>query len=245
LRNRQRTIIFAADRLQVDMVKISKDCRSRLQAGPIAAIEAPDTQLRRAILDAQATRRNMFLPPDVRDLIASKGNTSGRELEGALEQLNTYSQLTGQIVTEAVARTVLHMRGEIVSHNTTSSGISIANVLEATAKYYRLKADDLGSRQRTKVIAQARQLAMYLAREETDASLIQIGDALGGRDHSTVMHGCAKIAELLDSDSALAQDVSNIRQLLGCANENIDLIPQEQTQLEPRMTARKRIMWRA
>jgi hypothetical protein len=88
-------------------------------------------------------------------------------------------------------------------------------------------------------------LAMYLAREETDASLIQIGDALGGRDHSTVMHGCAKIAELLDSDSALAQDVSNIRQLLGCANENIDLIPQEQTQPEPRMTARKRIMWRA
>src|SRR5258705_8029865 len=97
LRNRQKTMIFAADRLPVDMVKISKDVRSRLQAGPIAAVEPPDAQLRRDILDAQALRRHMKLTPEVRDLIAARANTSARELEGALEQLHTYSQLTGQV----------------------------------------------------------------------------------------------------------------------------------------------------
>ncbi|MEP7288476.1 MAG: chromosomal replication initiator protein DnaA [Chloroflexota bacterium] len=217
LRNRQRTIIFASSKLPANMLKISRDVQSRLQAGPMATIEAPDVQLRRDILDTFSHRRQMVMPVEVRDLIASRSNLSVRELEGAIDQLHTYSQLTRQPVTGAVAQTVLHLRGEAVAPQVTRSSYSLDEVLEATARHYHLRPADLASRQRTKIVALARQLAMFLARESTDASLIQIGAALGGRDHSTVMHGCAKIAERLITDDALAQDVAAIRARLSNA----------------------------
>jgi chromosomal replication initiator protein len=230
LRNRQRTIIFASDRLPADMSKISKDARSRLQAGPIAHIDSPDLAMRRDLIAAFAERRGLRFPSDVRDLIASRDQASARDIEASVEQLNTYAQLTRQVITETVARSVLNMRsaasvsnvGSVRTGNsralTSSGGIRLDSVLEATARYYRLSVSELASRQRTRIIALARQLAMYLARELTDASLIQIGDSLGGRDHTTVMHGCAKIAEMLVMDNQLAQDVANIRQSLGIEN---------------------------
>jgi chromosomal replication initiator protein len=269
LRNRQRTIIFASDRLPADMTKISKDARSRLQAGPIASIDTPDLQMRRDLIAAFADRRKLTLATEVRDLIASRGEVSAREIEAAVEQLHTYSQLTRQIITETVARSVLHMRGAVsVSTSFNNNRISAANtsmssnasrldaVLEATARYYRLSVSDLASRQRTRDVALARQLAMYIAREETDASLIQIGDALGGRDHSTVMHGCAKIADSLIYDNQLAQDIANIRQSLGMTsgitNTPANTTPHDEIDwdsalvLEPvkKTTSRpKRMMW--
>jgi len=213
LRNRQKTIIFAADRLPADMPRLTPDARSRFQAGPIAMLEAPDLAMRRAILDAHSTRRQMVLPPEVRDLVAAQGNASPRDLESAIEQLHTYSQLTRQVITVQVARSILRM------NNLATQAISpygddptLQSVLEATARYYRLSIEELAGRSRTKVVAQARQLAMYLAREDTRASLQQIGDALGGRDHSTILHGCSKITDLIASDHVLAQDVANIRQ---------------------------------
>src|SRR5258708_16628298 len=96
--------------------------------------------------------------------------------------------------------------------------MTLQAVIEATARYYRLSVAALSGRQRTKIVALARQLAMYLAREETSASLLQIGEALGGRDHTTVMHGCTRIAEALASDPSLAQDAENIRQMLVSVN---------------------------
>jgi chromosomal replication initiator protein len=225
LRNRQKTMIFASDRLPCDMVKISKDARSRFQAGPIATLEPPDMALRLDILDAKSKRRGMILPPDVRTLIAAKISTSARDLEGAIDQLHTYTQLTGQPITSPTARMVLKSLGTPVNQD----GVSLSAVLEATAKYYGLTIDDLSSRKRTKIVAQARQLAMYLAREETDASLPQIGDALGGRDHSTIVHGCAKIASLLESDSSLAQDLANIRQVLGGMSSEEEMKPKHIT----------------
>src|SRR5258708_2245306 len=184
LRNRQRTIIFASDRLPADMPKLSKDVCSRLQAGPIAALDAPHLALRRDILDSYSTRRQLSLPVSVRDLIASRSDSSPRDLDGSIDQLLSYTELTGQALTEAVARTVLQIRGIAAPQNRPE----LHNVLATTASYYRLTVEQLASRQRTKLIAQVRQLAMYLAREETDASLPQIGAALGGRDHTTVMH---------------------------------------------------------
>jgi chromosomal replication initiator protein len=215
LRTRRKAIIFAGDRLPVDMPKLSKDVRSRLQAGPIANIESPDVHLRCAILETKAAQRGMLLPIEVRDLIASQHNASARDLEAVIDQLHTYSQLTGQVVSMQVARMVFKTVGSSVPHN---QGVDLNAVLEATASYYRLSVDDLSSRKRTKIIAQARQLAMYLAREATSASLPQIGDALGGRDHSTVMHGCARIAQVIITDPMLAQDVKNIRQMLNSNN---------------------------
>lgn len=210
LRNRQRAMIFAADRLPCDMVKVSKDAISRFQAGPIANLEPPDLQLRLDILDAKAEQRGVTLPYEARSLIAGRLDSSPRELESAVEQLHTYAQLTGQPITVQSARTVLKTLGAPTSQET----VSVQSVLEATAAYYRLTVGDLASRKRTRIVAQSRQLAMYLARELTDASLPQIGEALGGRDHSTVVHGCAKINAALASDAALAQDVHAIRERL-------------------------------
>ncbi len=218
LRNRQKTIIFASDRLPADMAKVSKDARSRFQAGPIATLEPPDAQLRRDILDAHITRRGMQLPIEVREMIVGQPNMSARDLEGAIEQLHTYAQLTRQTITLAVAQTVLKsFTMPAVVHNKTS----LEALLEATANYYHLPVAELASRHRTKIVALARQMAMYLAREETGASLLQIGAALGGRDHSTVMHGCSHIAEMMFSDPKIAQDATNIRQRLSETQRNM------------------------
>jgi len=210
LRNRQKTMIFASARLPCDMVKISRDAQSRFQAGPIANLEPPELDLRMAILDAKCAQRGIFLPSDVRALLAARIDTSARDLEGAIDQLHTYTQLTGQPLTLQTARTVLKTLGSSAGQEI----VSLDAVLNATAEHYGLTVADLNSRKRTKVVAQARQLAMYLARELTDASLPQIGAALGGRDHSTVVHGCAKIAELLPTNAVLAQDIRIIRQQL-------------------------------
>lgn len=210
LRNRRKTMIFSSDRLPCDMVKVSKDARSRFQAGPIAGIEPPDRQLRLDILESRARQRHLELPADVRDLIAARISTSVRDLESAIEQLDTYTGLTHQPISVMTASRVLKTLGTSGQLET----VSLETVLEATSQYYRLSMTDLASRKRTKIIVQARQLAMYLARESTDATLPQIGEALGGRDHSTVMHGCAKIASMIASDMTLANDVSEIRALL-------------------------------
>ncbi len=210
LRNRQKSMIFAADRLPCDMAKLSKDARSRFQAGPIANLEPPDLQLRMDIVDAKSAGRGLSVPADVRGLIATRVSASARDLESAVEQLYTYTQLTGQMITESAARMVLKALGSSVAQ----AVVTISAVFEATAHYYGLSLDDLASRKRTKIVAQARQVAMYLARSETTASLPQVGEALGGRDHSTIVHGCARIGALLETDLALAQDVQAIRRQL-------------------------------
>jgi chromosomal replication initiator protein len=160
------------------------------------------------------------LPSDVRALIAGRIDASARDLESAVEQLHTYAQLTRQPITGQMARMVLRSLGSPAVQD----AVSLNAVVEATATYFRLSPDDLASRKRTQIIARARQLVMYLAREETTASLPQIGEALGGRDHSTVVHGCSKIAAKIATDAALAQDVEAIRQLLHSAQPAIQEI---------------------
>ncbi len=127
--------------------------------------------------------------------------------QGAVEQLHTYTRLTGQSVTAAAAWMVLKALGS----STGQGSVTLNAVLEAAATYYGVSLDDLASRKRTKLVAHARQVAMYLARSETNASLPQIGDALGGRDHSTIVHGCARINTLLETDSTLAGAIQSIR----------------------------------
>lgn len=207
LRNRRKTMIFASDRLPCDMNKVSKDARSRFQAGPIAALESPDLRLRLDILDAKCAVRQIALPPALRDLIASHIQTSGRDLEAAVEQLCTYAQLTGSHISEAMVLAALKTLGTPASQD----GVDLQSVVETTAAYFGLTADDLSGRKRTKEVAHARQVAMYLARSLTDASLPQIGSALGGRDHSTVVHGCNRIADLVTSDVNVNKDVEEIR----------------------------------
>jgi chromosomal replication initiator protein len=212
LRNRQRTLILAADRLPRDMAKLSADARSRFQAGPMAALDAPDWRLRCDIVDAKSRERGMALPAEVRDLVAERVATNVRELEGAVEQLHAYHQLTRQSITPTSAQYALAALG--IGAAPASLVITLDAVLTATAAHYRLTVDDLASRKRTKLVALARQIAMYLAREETLVPLTQIGTALGGRDHTTILHGCARIMNLLLTDEAVTQDVRAIRDLM-------------------------------
>jgi chromosomal replication initiator protein len=211
LRNRQRTMIFAADRLPRDMMKLSSDARSRFQAGPIALIEPPDWKLRCEVLQANSQQRGLALPTDLRDLLAERIVGSVRDLDSAIDQLDTFHQLTRQPITLESAAKVLPVLGAALA---TRSAITLERVLKATAAHYRLTVDDLASRKRTKIVALARHVAMYLAREETSASLTQIGVALGGRDHSTILHGCAKIIQVMVSTPEVAQDVRAVRALL-------------------------------
>ena len=211
LRNRQRTMIFAADRLPRDMVKITADARSRFQAGPIAAIDPPDWKLRCDLLEAKSRQRGFTLPADLRDLLAERISGNVRDLEGAIDQLHTFSQLTRQPIDLATARKVLPALGAASKERPI---VTLERVLQLTAAHYRLTVDDLASRKRTKIVASARQIAMYLAREETAASLAQIGLALGGRDHTTILHGCAKVMNTLLIEPAVAQDIRAIRDTL-------------------------------
>jgi chromosomal replication initiator protein len=217
LRNRQKTMIFASDRLPRDMVKICKDVRSRFQAGPIAHIDAPDFQLRLDIIEARSRDRGLFLPQSVGHMIAREIQGSPRDLESAIDQLHTFTHLTGQSIDQAASMVFRTLGSSLETshhrdHNHTS--VELESVLEAVAAYYHISVSDLSGRKRTKVIAQARQLAMYIAREATTASLPQIGDAIG-RDHSTVLHGCARVAAMIEEDPTIAKDVHQIRIQLG------------------------------
>jgi chromosomal replication initiator protein len=209
-RSRQRQLVFAADRLPSEMTRLSGDLRSRLQAGPIARLDPPDLALRRAILTEKSAARGMKLPRDVLELLAARLTTNVRDLESAIDQLDTYSGLTSQAVTRELALMVLRALG---ADQARAERTALERVLSAVAAHYRLSVSDLASPKRTKAIARARQMAMYVAREFSDASLKQIGEALK-RDHSTVAHGCAKIAAQLAHDSALSADLEAIRAAL-------------------------------
>jgi chromosomal replication initiator protein len=230
LRNRQRTLIFAADRLPRDMVKVSADARSRFQAGPIAMLDAPDWQLRCDILDHKSAARGLPLPTEVRDLIAERLTASVRELEGALDQLHTFHHLTAQDITLRTAGQALAALGFSAPP---PPDITVNSVLAATAAHYRLSVEDLASRKRTKLVALARQIAMYLAREETTASLSQIGAALGGRDHTTILHGCARIMPLMLTDREVAHDVRAIRALMRQQSSPMQPSPMQPSPVQP------------
>src|SRR5262249_46808496 len=150
----------------------------------------------------------------VRELIAAHIQTSGRDLEAAIDQLHTYVQLTNGAVTEETVFNILKTLGSGVY----ADGVDLNTVLEAAAAFYGFTLNELAGRKRTKEVAQARQIAMYLARTETDASFPQIAAALGGRDHTTVLYGCARIADLVKTDTTVANDLDKIRAQLARIN---------------------------
>ncbi|MCC7206850.1 MAG: chromosomal replication initiator protein DnaA [Anaerolineae bacterium] len=210
MRHRQRAMLFASTRLPCDMARLSQDARSRFQAGPIASIDLPDHPLRIAILDDKALRRRLALPPDVCDLLAARITGGVRDLEAAVEQIHTNVSLTGQAI-HAAAEHVLRTLGAPAR----ASAVTLDGLLDAVAAFYGLNVDDLVGRKRAKAIVRARQVAMYLARECTDASLPLIGQALGGRDHSTVLHGCVRIAEMLAGEPGFKDELDSLRTRLG------------------------------
>ena len=206
-----KQIVVTCNQHPRQLATLDDRLRSRLAGGLLADIQAPETDTRLAILTAKSTARGTALPVEVASVLAQQPIENVRELEGLLTQLLARATLTSQPLSVALAEQVIsrHTPSPIARRTT-----NISDVLQATATYHQLSLDDLLSKRRTKEVVRARQIAMYLAREETDASLPEIGAAIGGRNHSTVLYGYQKIAKSVEADAALRREVSEIRRQL-------------------------------
>ncbi len=198
-------IVLASDRRPRAMATLEERLRSRFEWGLIADIQPPDLEMRMAILVEKAGLQGVHLPDELSAMLANQIRGNIRELEGALNQIVAQARLTYAPISEELVRRVVK---EFRAPRRTQT---VETVLEVTAAYHNLTVDDLIGPRRTKKIAMARQQAMYLAREATNASLPQIGQVIGGRDHTTVMHGYNKVLELIESDEEARQEIKQLR----------------------------------
>ncbi|MBE3037829.1 MAG: chromosomal replication initiator protein DnaA [Chloroflexi bacterium] len=207
LHGQNKQIIVSSDRPPKSLVTLEERLRSRFEWGLTADIQLPDLETRLAILRSKAERLGHAVPAEIMDLIARRVQSNIRELEGALNRIVAFADLSGLALTPQLAdlalADLLPQRGDVKS----------AAVVDMVAKTFNLSVDRLLSPDRSRDVALPRQIAMYLMRE-TNLSLPQIGLALGGRDHTTVMYACEKVADLLERDDKVRRQVVQIRQQL-------------------------------
>ena len=205
-----RQIVITSDRPVSALTLLEDRVRSRLAGGLVADINAPDLETRVAILRAKADSTRRSFSPEVLEFLAERIHRNIRELEGSLNRLTAYADLVGVDVTIEVARRVVSdsLNGSRRPRPTDRA------VITAVATYFQVDKDVLLGRRRDKHTALARQVAMYLLREESQLGLSQVGRAIGGKDHSTVLHACQKITQLAQVDPHLRQDLLNIRETL-------------------------------
>src|SRR5687768_192802 len=197
----KQQIILTCDRYPKEVENLEPRLKSRLGWGLSVAIEPPDFETRAAILTAKASERRVSLPDDVAYLIAKRMRSNVRDLEGALNTLAARSNFMGKPITPEFAQETLRdlLRAQ-------AQVISISNIQKTVADYYQLRMADMLSKRRTRSLARPRQMAMALSKELTEHSLPEIGDAFGGRDHTTVLHACRVVRELRETDGKLHED---------------------------------------
>lgn len=207
LHGQNKQIIISSDRPPKSLVTLEERLRSRFEWGLTADIQLPDLETRLAILRAKAEKFGRAIPPEIMDLIARRVQSNIRELEGALNRIIAFADLSGMALTPQLAEValadLLPQRGDIKPDA----------VVDVVARTFNLSVERLLSAERSRDVALPRQIAMYLLRE-SNISLPQIGQALGGRDHTTVMYACEKVADLLERDDRLRRQVVQIRQQL-------------------------------
>ena len=205
----QQQIILTCDRYPKEVDGIEARLRSRFGWGLTVSIEPPDFETRVAILMNKSQEREVLLDEAVAYLIARRIRSNVRDLEGALNTLFANARFSGRTITESFALEVL--RDLLLVHDRL---ITIVNIQKAVAEYYKMRVSDLLSRRRTRTIARPRQMAMALSKELTEHSLPEIGDAFGGRDHTTVLHACRRIEGLCETDGRIREDKAKlVRQL--------------------------------
>lgn len=210
LHNANRQIVITSDRSPKSMPSLEDRLRSRFEWGLIADIQPPDLETRLAILRTKAEERGANVPPEVLIFIARKIQKNIRELEGSLNRVIATSRLNKAILTPELAAQALTDFPTDGARRT----ITPSQIVNAVAQYFNLDPETLRGSKRDKPIALARQVTMYLIREETQSSLTRIGLELGGRDHKTVTHGYNKIATEINTDPELRRDVIDIRERL-------------------------------
>jgi chromosomal replication initiator protein len=207
LHGQNKQIIVSSDRPPKALVTLEERLRSRFEWGLTADIQQPDLETRLAILRAKSERLGRNVPAEIMDLIARRVQSNIRELEGALNRIVAFADLSGMALTPQLADValadLLPQRGDVKPDA----------VVDVVARTFNLSIDRLLSPDRSREVALPRQIAMYLMRE-TNISLPQIGQALGGRDHTTVIYACEKVADLLERDDRLRRQVVQIRQQL-------------------------------
>jgi chromosomal replication initiator protein len=201
-------IVLSSDRPPKAITTLEDRLRSRFEWGLLADIQPPDLETRIAILRFKAESQTMQVGDDVMEFVARRAQNNIRELEGALNKVVAHATMVRQPITLELATAALQ---DIVSRQ---AELTVKEVISAVASFYRLDVETLINPGRSKEVAFARHMAMYLAREETGASLPQIGEALGGRDHTTVMYGWEKIAQQIEQNDRTRREMLSIREVI-------------------------------
>ncbi|MBT0727383.1 chromosomal replication initiator protein DnaA [Rosenbergiella australiborealis] len=198
-------IILTSDRYPKEINGVEDRLKSRFGWGLTVAIEPPELETRVAILMKKADENNIRLPGEVAFFIAKRLRSNVRELEGALNRVIANANFTGRAITidfvREALRDLLALQEKLVT---------IDNIQKTVAEYYKIKVADLLSKRRSRSVARPRQMAMAMAKELTNHSLPEIGDAFGGRDHTTVLHACRKIEQLREESHDIKEDFSNL-----------------------------------
>jgi chromosomal replication initiator protein len=205
----QQQIILTCDRYPKEINGLEERLKSRFGWGLTVAIEPPELETRVAILISKAEQSKVVLPQEVAFFIAKRVQSNVRELEGALKRVIANAYFTGQAITLEFAREALK---DLLAVQ--AKLVSISNIQKTVAEYYKIKHAELISKRRQRFLARARQMAMALAKELTTHSLPEIGDAFGGRDHTTVLHACRTIKTLLESQPGLKEDYISLLRIL-------------------------------
>jgi len=225
LSRRKRLMIFAGRRLPRDL-QVQSDLRVCLNRWLVCSIAPPDAESCTQILQLKAAQSGVILSEGAQSAILSNVNYDLTMLDGALSQVVNYARITGRTLSAELVHNLLRGRGSQVR----PGSIDTRDVLRATADYYHLPIEALTGKARGQAVTQARHMAMHLSRTLTDASLPQIGQLLGGRDHSTVAHGCARIAEAMIEDDALrAAAIAITAQLRAPSTSASEVIPSTPT----------------
>ena len=201
----QQQVILTCDRYPKEVEGLEDRLKSRFGWGLTVAVDPPELETRAAILKSKAEKAQIELPDEVAFFVAKRIQSNVRELEGVLRRLIAHAQFTNRPITmdltQEALRDLLAMQERMVS---------IENIQKTVAEYYKIRVSDLHSKSRSRSITRPRQLAMALAKSLTSHSLPEIGDAFGGRDHTTVLHACRKIEELKETDNRIREDFHNL-----------------------------------
>jgi chromosomal replication initiator protein len=206
LHESNRQLIISSDRPPRDIPTLEDRLRSRFEWGLIADIQPPDYETRIAILRKKAESDAIDLPDEVAQYIAQQISSNIRELEGALSRLRAHAQISRAPLSVNLATDILR---EILPQ-TRVRPITIPTIQRSVAEFFGIRVEEMKAKRRTKGVAFPRQVAMYLSRELTDASLPRIGEEFGGRDHTTVMHACDRVKTAMSIDTHLAAGIKNL-----------------------------------
>lgn len=206
-----KQIVLTSDRHPKKISTLTERLRSRFEWGILADIQVPDLETRIAILRNKAERDNISAPDDVLELIATAFQNNIRELEGALNRVVAYISINNQPLTLDTVKKILNYSGRV-------KNLNIEKIIEATARYFSIESSEIKGLSRSKDIAHARQVAVYLSRDMTNSSFPSLGEAFGGRKHTTILYSYEKMREELLTNKALAETISEISKNLTSDN---------------------------